>query len=121
MADDKIYLTNIVELGIGIVLVLLISGLIVYRGARDLFRPIEKMHQVVSAIQLGLDRRIGCLDLTRGHELQILGKQFDTMLDQLNQRNEVIKQASLQLEDKVQRRTQSLGRRPRNLNSTLNC
>ncbi|MDV5168741.1 cache domain-containing protein [Photobacterium rosenbergii] len=104
----KIYLTNIVELGVGIVLVLLLSGVIVYRGARDLFRPIEKMHQVVSAIQLGLDRRIGSLDLTRGHELQILGKQFDTMLDQLHQRNEVIKQASLQLEDKVQRRTQSL-------------
>lgn len=104
----KIYLTNIVELGVGIVFVLLISGVIVYRGARDLFRPIEKMHQVVSAIQLGLDRRIGSLDLTRGHELQILGKQFDTMLDQLHQRNEVIKQASLQLEDKVQRRTQSL-------------
>ncbi|WP_231569017.1 sensor histidine kinase [Photobacterium gaetbulicola] len=104
----KIYLTNIVELGVGIVFVLLISGVIVYRGARDLFRPIEKMHQVVSAIQLGLDRRIGSLDLTRGHELQILGKQFDTMLDQLHQRNEAIKQASLQLEDKVQRRTQSL-------------
>ncbi|MGR5064965.1 sensor histidine kinase [Photobacterium sp. DNB22_13_2] len=104
----KIYLTNIVELGVGILIVLLISGGVVYRGARDLFRPIEKMHQVVSAIQLGLDRRIGCLDLTRGHELQILGKQFDTMLDQLHQRNEAIQQSSVQLEDKVQRRTQSL-------------
>ncbi|MGF1736640.1 sensor histidine kinase [Photobacterium satsumensis] len=111
----KIYLTNIVELGVGILIVLLISGLFVYRGARDLFRPIEKMHQVVSAIQLGLDRRIGSLDLTRGHELQILGKQFDTMLDQLHQRNEAIKQASIQLEDKVQRRTQSLSEKTEEL------
>lgn len=104
----KIYLTNIVELGFGIVAVLLLSGVIVYRGARDLFRPIEKMHQVVSAVQLGLDRRIGCMNLTDGHELQILGRQFDTMLDQLHQRNEAIKQAALELEDKVNDRTQSL-------------
>ncbi|KLV07241.1 histidine kinase [Photobacterium aquae] len=104
----KIYLTNIIELGFGIVAVLLISGGIVYRGSRDLFRPIERMHQVVMAVKLGLDRRIGCLDLTDGHELQILGQQFDTMLDQLHQRNETIKQASLELEDKVKDRTHSL-------------
>lgn len=104
----RIYLTNIVELGVGIVLVLLISGLVVYRGARDLFRPIEKIHQVVKAVQLGLDRRIGSLDLTPDHELEILGKQFDSMLDQLHQRNEVIKQASIELEDKVKARTKSL-------------
>ncbi|WP_253952029.1 sensor histidine kinase [Photobacterium sanctipauli] len=104
----KTYLTNIVELGLGIVTVLLLSGVIVYRGARDLFLPIEKMHQVVSAIKLGLDRRIGSLSLTPGHELAILGQQFDLVLDQLHQRNEVIKQASLGLEDKVKERTQSL-------------
>ncbi|MGF1702476.1 cache domain-containing protein [Photobacterium makurazakiensis] len=104
----KIYLMNIVELGSGILAVLLLSGIIVYRGARDLFLPIEKMHQVVSAIKIGLDRRIGPLNLTSGHELEILGRQFDTVLDQLQLRNDVIKQASLELEDKVKERTQSL-------------
>lgn len=111
----KIYLTNLVELGFGIVAVLLLSGAVVYRGARDLFRPIERMHQVVSAVRLGLDRRIGCLDLTPGHELEILGQQFDTMLDQLHQRNEAIKQASLELEDKVNDRTQSLSEKTEEL------
>ncbi|MCW8327951.1 cache domain-containing protein [Photobacterium sp. SDRW27] len=104
----RIYLTNIIELGVGIICVLLISGIVVYRGARDLFRPIEKMHHVVKAIQIGIDRRIGSLELTPNHELEILGRQFDSMLDQLHQRNEVIKQASVELEDKVEARTRSL-------------
>jgi two-component system, NtrC family, sensor kinase len=104
----KTFLTNIIELGIGIVIVLLLSGVIVYRGARDLFRPIEKIHNVVKAVQIGLDRRIGSLELFKNHELQILGQQFDSMLDQLHQRNEDIKKASLELEDKVQIRTRSL-------------
>jgi len=104
----KTFLTNIIELGIGIVIVLLLSGVVVYRGARDLFRPIEKIHNVVKAVQVGLDRRIGSLDLFKNHELQILGQQFDSMLDQLHQRNEDIKKASLELEDKVQIRTRSL-------------
>jgi two-component system, NtrC family, sensor kinase len=104
----KTFLTNIIELGIGIVIVLLLSGVVVYRGSRDLFRPIEKIHNVVKAVQVGLDRRIGSLDLFKNHELQILGQQFDSMLDQLHQRNEDIKKASLELEDKVQIRTRSL-------------
>lgn len=104
----KTFLTNIIELGIGIVIVLLLSGVIVYRGARDLFRPIERIHNVVKAVQIGLDRRIGSLELFKNHELQILGQQFDSMLDQLHQRNEDIKKASLELEDKVQIRTRSL-------------
>ena len=104
----KVYLTNIVELGVGITIVLLLSGFVVYRGAKDLFQPIEKIHQVAKAVQLGLERRIGDLDLSQDHELQILGKQFDSMLDQLENRNEEIKQASVELEDKVAKRTKSL-------------
>ncbi|CAG20291.1 HAMP domain-containing sensor histidine kinase [Photobacterium profundum] len=104
----KTFLTNIIELGLGIVIVLLLSGAIVYRGARDLFRPIERIYNVVKAVQSGLDRRIGSLELFKNHELQILGQQFDSMLDQLHQRNEDIKKASLELEDKVQIRTRSL-------------
>lgn len=111
----RIYLTNIVELGIGILIILLISGVIVYRGARDLFRPIERMHKVVIANKLGLDKRIGSLNLTPQHELQILGQQFDTMLDQLRQRNEAIRRASLELEDKVRERTQSLQEKTKEL------
>ena len=99
---------NIAELSVGIIAVLLLSGGLVYRGARDLFRPIEKIHNVVRVVPLGVNRRIGDLDLCKDHELAVFGQQFDAMLDQLEQRNALIKQASLQLEDKVRTRTQSL-------------
>ena len=102
------FLTNIEEFSIGIIAVLLLSGGLVYRGARDLFRPIEKIHDVVRVVPLGLNRRIGDLGLCKDHELAIFGQQFDSMLDQLQQRNDLIKRASLELEDKVHSRTQSL-------------
>ena len=102
------FLTNIAEFSVGIIAVLLLSGGLVYRGARDLFRPIEKIHNVVRVVPLGLNRRIGDLGLCKDHELAIFGQQFDSMLDQLQQRNDLIKRASLELEDKVHSRTQSL-------------
>ncbi|KJG36395.1 histidine kinase [Photobacterium angustum] len=104
----KTFLTNIIELGIGIILVLVISGIVVYQGSRDLFLPIEKIYQVAKFVQMGFDRRVGKLDVYPDHELQILGNQFDTMLDQLEQRNQAIKQAALELEEKVEQRTHSL-------------
>lgn len=104
----EIFLTNIAEFSVGIIAVLLLSGGLVYRGARDLFRPIEKIHNVVRVVPLGLNRRIGDLGLCKDHELAAFGQQFDSMLDQLQQRNDVIKQASVELEDKVHSRTQSL-------------
>lgn len=102
------YLTNIIEMSVSILLVLLFTSIIVYRGARDLFLPIEKIYQVAKAVQMGLKRRVGKLDLCEGHELQILGEQFDSMLDQLEQRNGLIKLTAIELEDKVEQRTQSL-------------
>ena len=102
------HLTNIIEMGISIMLVLLFTSIIVYRGSRDLFLPIEKIYQVAKAVQMGLKRRVGKLDLCEGHELQILGAQFDSMLDQLEQRNGLIKLTAKELEDKVEQRTQSL-------------
>ncbi|WP_105060259.1 sensor histidine kinase [Photobacterium angustum] len=104
----KTFLTNIIELSVGIILVLIISGILVYRGSRDLFLPIEKIYQVAKLVQMGFDRRVGKLDVYPDHELQILGNQFDTMLDQLEQRNQAIKQAAVELEEKVEQRTHSL-------------
>ncbi|MDD1783041.1 cache domain-containing protein [Enterovibrio sp. ZSDZ35] len=102
------YLTNIVELGIGVLLTLLVSGFLVHRGAKDLFRPIEKIHRVVRLVRFDQDARIGKLGLDPEHELAILARQFDTMLDQLKQQNEAIRQNALELEDKVKQRTASL-------------
>ncbi|GMQ46560.1 sensor histidine kinase [Vibrio sp. 10N] len=105
----KTYITNLGEITAIIVLLLLVSGLIVYRGARDLFRPIEQIHRVVKMVQLGKDEeRIGPLGLNSKHELSQLATQFDNMLNQLQYRNEQIQEAAHELEAKVHSRTASL-------------
>jgi len=102
------YLLNILELGTILVLVLLVSGFLVYRGANSLLQPIEYIHQVVTAVQSGRNIRIGKLDLNNDNELAHLAEQFDSMLDQLQRRNTQIQAAAEQLEIKVKQRTRSL-------------
>ena len=102
------YLTNLGEISVTIIALLLLSGFIVHRGARDLFNPIERIHKVVKLVQMGQDKRIGTLGLDDQHELTQLAKQFDKMLDLLHERNQEIQQAALELECKVHSRTASL-------------
>ncbi|MFQ6372105.1 cache domain-containing protein [Shewanella sp. YIC-542] len=102
------YLLNIIELGTILMLVLLVSGMLVYRGAYSLLLPIERIHHVVNAVQSGRNMRIGALGLDRDNELSNLAEQFDRMLDLLQHRNAQIQAAAEQLEMKVEARTRSL-------------
>ncbi|PWI34214.1 two-component sensor histidine kinase [Vibrio albus] len=102
------YIINLGEIALMVFLVLLISGYIVHFGTRDLFHPIEKISSVVKGVQNGKVKRIGNLQLSDKHELAELARQFDQMLDQLDFRNQQIKQAAAQLETKVAERTASL-------------
>lgn len=102
------YLLNIIELGTILMLVLLVSGLLVYRGAYSLLLPIERIHHVVKAVQSGRNLRIGSLGLEQDNELSDLAEQFDRMLDLLQRRNSQIQAAAEQLEVKVEERTRSL-------------
>ncbi len=104
----KAYMTNIAEISLVTVMLLLVSGVMVYRGSRDLFRPIERIHKVVKLVQLGKEKRIGPLGLDDAHELAQLAKQFDNMLDALQERKRELKNAATLLECKVQERTASL-------------
>ncbi|MBA5763508.1 cache domain-containing protein [Vibrio sp. 404] len=104
----KAYVTNIAEISFTTIFLLIISGIMVYRGSRDLFNPIEHIHRVVKMIQLGKETRIGHLGLDDEHELAQLAKQFDNMLDLLRQRKNELKYAAVELEGKVQQRTASL-------------
>lgn len=104
----KAYLTNIVEIGVTTVLLLILSTWFVYKGSRDLFRPIEQIHKVVKLVRLGKNQRIGELGFDDQHELTQLARQFDNMLDLLQQQNEEIRQAAFELEEKVNQRTLSL-------------
>ncbi|QSX35571.1 cache domain-containing protein [Shewanella avicenniae] len=102
------YLLNIIELGTILMLVLLVSGMLVYRGAYSLLQPIERIHHVVNAVQSGRNLRIGELGLESDNELSNLAEQFDNMLDLLQRRNAQIQAAAEQLEMKVEERTRSL-------------
>ncbi|MBT1446124.1 cache domain-containing protein [Shewanella sp. JM162201] len=102
------YLLNIIELGTILMLVLLVSGMLVYRGAYSLLQPIERIHHVVQAVQSGRNVRIGELGLEKDNELANLAEQFDRMLDLLQRRNTQIQAAAEQLELKVEERTRSL-------------
>lgn len=104
----KAYMTNIAEVSLMTLMLLMVSGAMVYRGSRDLFRPIERIHKVVKLVQLGKEKRIGPLGLNEAHELAQLAKQFDNMLDALQERKVELKNAAAQLECKVQERTASL-------------
>ncbi|HDZ8842288.1 TPA: cache domain-containing protein [Aeromonas dhakensis] len=104
----RTYLTNLLELGSGVVLLLLLSGLLVYRGARDLFTPIERMHKVVRQVQAGRQARIGELYLDPDHELAQLGRQFDAMLDRQAAHRQQLARSADELEQKVAERTRSL-------------
>ena len=115
----KIYLTSIAEVGSIILIVLFISGVLVHRAARDLFKPIEKIHYVVKSVQIGKNRRIGVLGLDEQHELTSLAQQFDNMLDQLDLRNTQLKEASSQLEIKVEQRTASLHEKTEQLEKNI--
>jgi len=103
-----VYLTNLAEISLTIISLLIISGMMVYRGSRDLFLPIEHIHAVVKSVQAGRHKRIGHLGLDANHELMLLASQFDQMLDLLDKRNSEIRQAAELLEDKVQSRTLKL-------------
>ncbi len=99
----KAYMTNIVEISLITLMLLLVSGVMVYRGSRDLFRPIERIHKVVKLVQLGKEKRIGPLGLDEHHELAQLARQFDNMLDALEDRKVELKNSAMQLEGKVQK------------------
>ncbi len=113
------YLLNIIELGTILMLVLLVSGLLVYRGAYSLLQPIERIHHVVKAVQSGRNLRIGSLGLERDNELSNLAEQFDRMLDLLQRRNSQIQAAAEQLEVKVEERTRSLQEKTEELQNNV--
>lgn len=102
----------------GVFLVLmLLSAVLAVLGAKTIFRPVESMARVVAATRRGEERRIG--QVTARDEIGELARQFDAMLDLLQQRNRQIQEAADDLELKVERRTQELQRRNAELNRTI--
>ncbi len=98
-------------------LVLLAAGIMAVRGARAIFQPVEAMAEVVRATMAGKERRIGAL--RSEDEIGELARQFDRMLELLQQRNHELERATERLEEKVAERTATLTRRNRELSETV--
>ena len=107
-------------LGAALVLLLLgmlIASLVVVRGAKSIFKPIESIAAVVRDIRNGEDKRVG--DLAKDDEIGELAEQFDATLNLLTVRNEQIRQAAERLESTVDERTSELKEKNQRLEETI--
>ncbi len=96
---------------------MLLSAWAAIRGARKIFKPIEKMSDVVHLTQEGGAKRVGLIESQ--DELGTLSHEFDDMLDQLQQRNQEIQNWADSLEDKVESRTIELKKKNTDLENSI--
>ena len=107
---------------LGLLLLLLFGLLALYallaiRGAKSIFKPVERMSQVVRATRLGHAQRVGPVE--SNDELAELAREFDAMLDRLEQHTADMQQWAEQLEVKVDERTAELQQRNDELQRTI--
>ena len=97
---------------------MVIYTLVAIRGAKSIFKPIEIMSNVVSATRAGdKSQRIGNIKST--DELGVLAREFDTMLELLQQRQLQLQTWAEQLEEKVTERTTELQQKNTDLKHTI--
>ncbi|SIS96223.1 sensor histidine kinase [Neptunomonas antarctica] len=108
---NDIYYTTLFESGSLIGLIMLVSGFLILRHTRLLLNPLARIHSIVTAVRDdgSMQLRIGTLNTS--DELVDLARQFDAMLDLLENREQEILQAHDQLEITVEKRTRSLRNR----------
>jgi len=93
-------------------------ALVAIRGAKSIFKPIEAMSNVVSATRAGdKSQRIGNIEST--DELGVLAREFDAMLELLQQRQQELETWAEQLEEKVTERTTELQQKNTDLRHTI--
>lgn len=100
------------------IFVMLLSSWFAIRGAKSIFRPIEQMTSVVRGTYAGEQLRIGNVDTN--DEIGVLARQFDSMLDQVEERNLQIVHAAELLEQKVEERTIELKTKNEALKKNIN-
>ncbi|MEJ2361266.1 MAG: cache domain-containing protein [Gammaproteobacteria bacterium] len=101
------------------VVLMVLSALVAIRGAKSIFKPLEAMTAVVHATRSGEERRIG--KVSSRDEIGELAREFDVMLDLLQERSEQLQAWADQLETKVAERTAELQRRNADLQRTISA
>lgn len=99
----------------GVIMVL--SSIWAVMGAKSIFQPVEAMTRVVRDTQEGKSSRIGSVN--SHDELGELARQFDSMLDLIQEREEEIRKAGEELERKVDERTCELQQKNDDLKQTI--
>jgi len=107
---------------LGLLVLLLLGLLTLYavlaiRAAKTIFRPVEKMSEVVRAARLGHAQRVG--EVKSEDELAELAHEFDAMLDRLEQHAAQMRAWAETLEEKVAERTAELQQRNTELQHTI--
>lgn len=91
------------------VLAMVLAGAFAVISARRVFKPIERMHATMTAIEQGdLDARVG--NVESDNELGAMAAHFDRLLDQLQAQAESLKRWGASLDAKVAERTSELER-----------
>ncbi|MBI1422297.1 MAG: HAMP domain-containing protein [Gammaproteobacteria bacterium] len=99
------------------IVLMILSSLVAIRGAKSIFKPLEAMTAVVHATRSGEARRIG--KVASQDEIGVLAREFDVMLDLLQERNEQLQAWADQLETKVAERTAELQHKNADLQRTI--
>ena len=99
------------------IILMLLSAWLSIKGAKSIFKPLEAISTVVKATREGRQERIGIQEST--DEIGELSREFDIMLDLLQQRSQQIQEWAARLEIKVAERTAELERSNQDLRKTV--
>lgn len=106
---------NILAALIGLFALIMATGVVLsLRGARSIFRPIERMDATIGAVEKGdASARTGTVE--GGEEIARLASHLDTLLDTVAAREAELKQLNAELDQKVVERTAELREAQRQL------
>jgi two-component system NtrC family sensor kinase len=109
---------NILAALIGLFALIMATGVVLWlRGARSIFRPIERMDATIGAVEKGdASARTGAVEGGEGgEEIARLASHLDTLLDTVAAREAELKQLNAELDQKVVERTAELREAQRQL------
>ncbi|PWQ95066.1 sensor histidine kinase [Leucothrix pacifica] len=100
-----------------LVILLALSMLLSFQSAKSIFSPLERLNRVIRQVRRGHHARVG--KVKSRDEIGELAREFDSLLDLLQQRNQEVNSWANELESKVERRTAELSRRNEELSHTI--
>lgn len=111
------YQRDLLLLALLLLLCVIGASTVAILAARRIFKPIERIAEVIHAQERGDDQRIGVINSR--DEIGAVANRFDHMLDLLHERNAEIQRAADNLEQQVEARTLELQRKNTDLENTI--